>query len=204
MVILFVGLVVISFWVMDIQQNNLEVCETYWGEECFNFNTLKNMCYCESGNKLTTPEMIANHNELITKINKESSEEYWREKTKDWNEIRVSQRFSQEEWYKLLGKKLDNTVSSGAITRSDLELPEFQLQFFFAHKRINEGIHLLNSCQTKTEEKKLLATYFPMSYHQFDSHLINFDPEEALESGEYIFREPHHPLEKEYMESSIQ
>jgi hypothetical protein len=129
---------------------------------------------------------------------------YARARTKDWNEIRVSQRFSQEEWYKLLGKKLDNTVSSGAITRSDLELPEFQLQFFFAHKRINEGIHLLNSCQTKTEEKKLLATYFPMSYHQFDSHLINFDPEEALESGEYIFREPHHPLEKEYMESSIQ
>jgi|ETNmetMinimDraft_15_1059895.scaffolds.fasta_scaffold16397_4 hypothetical protein len=91
MVILFVGLVVISFWIMEIQQNNLEVCETYWGEECFNFNTLKNMCYCESGNKLTTPEMIANHNEIITKINKEASNEYWKNKTKDRDKINLSE-----------------------------------------------------------------------------------------------------------------
>lgn len=125
--------------------------------------------------------------------------EYKRARGKDWTEIFVPDRFNQDEWHALLGSKLDTIVSMESIVRSEKELPDFQFQMFEAHKRIVEGLSALEATKDKIERRAILNIYFPLAYHMFDRHLIGFDPDDdgIMDSGDWIRREPHHPLEKE-------
>ena len=117
-----------------------------------------------------------------------------------WEAINVPDKFTQDEWHKLVGKDLDGVVSFKKIVRdTEVELPEFQHQLFEAHKRIVEGLGKLEVTTDPTERRAILNIYFPLAWHPYDKHLIGLNPddENLLESGDWIRREPHHPLEKE-------
>ena len=118
---------------------------------------------------------------------------------KDWNDFDVWQRFTQDEWYAKAGKVLDAQILNMSVVRDRRDLPVYQHQMFHAHKRIAEGLQKLEDATSENEKAEIMGIYFPLAYHMFDHHLINFSPEQALDSGDYIFREPHHELEKEFL-----
>jgi hypothetical protein len=124
---------------------------------------------------------------------------------KDWNVLNVWEEFTQDEWYKIIGgAKLDGQLLNMAIVRSSTELPDFQFQMFEAHKRIAEGLSQWKGTTDPLERREILNRYFPLAYHSYDKHLIGFNPAEALESGDYIIREPHHALERKMLDEKIQ
>jgi|TARA_Y100000310_G_scaffold69524_1_gene65035 hypothetical protein len=49
--------------IAEVQNNNVKVCEKYWGVECSRYNLLEDICVCEDGEKETTKEMIDNYNQ---------------------------------------------------------------------------------------------------------------------------------------------
>jgi|TARA_R110001583_G_scaffold44423_2_gene140846 hypothetical protein len=120
---------------------------------------------------------------------------------KDWNVFNVWEKFTQDEWAEKVGDKLDGQILNLSVVRSDMEIPNYKAQMFFAHKRIAEGLSKLESCSDAQDREALLNEYFPLAYTAYDHHLIGFDAEEAMELGEYIPRKPHHPLEAENLAS---
>ena len=124
---------------------------------------------------------------------------------KDWNVFNVWEEFTQDEWYKLIGgAKLDGQLLNMAVVRSNTELPDFQFQMFEAHKRIAEGLSQWVGTTDPLERRVILNRYFPLAYHSYDKHLIGFNPEQALESGDYLIREPHHALERKLLANKTQ
>ena len=124
---------------------------------------------------------------------------------KDWNPFNVWEEFNQDEWANKFRKILDSQILNMTVTRNtEAELEDFKDQIFAAHKRIQVGLKALEVCVDENQRNQLLNTYFPLAYHQFDHHLINFDMEEAIESGDYLIRVPHHPLEKQMLDEKLQ
>lgn len=131
--------------------------------------------------------------------------EYTKARGKDWIEFCVPEAgISQEEWYKIIGKRLDKDLTFGTVVRLESELFDFSRQLLEGHKRIVEGLERIDGASSIEEKKYLLNIYFPLAYHPFDKHLIGFDPfdESLLEPGsEWMLRESHHPLETEFLNS---
>ena len=89
--VLLIGFLIIGVWAREIRVNNIHTCEKYWNEDCSGYNVQTKECSCESGVKKTTQEMIENYNQFVEDANKQASDEYWGEKTKDWNEINLTE-----------------------------------------------------------------------------------------------------------------
>ena len=89
--VLILGGFLIWFLADGIMEENIEVCESYWGESCERYDIMHQQCHCESGIMNTTKEMIDNYNQLIQKLNQEAKDDYWKNKTKAWNEINLTE-----------------------------------------------------------------------------------------------------------------
>lgn len=151
-----------------------------------------NSVFTKGWEKLAVPPFsVANKTEYTC--------EYAKGRRVGWDTISVPDRFTQDEWHKKMGKKLDEVVTMRSVVREQDHLPDFQYQLFATMKRIVEGLCQLKVTTDPQERQILLNTYFPLSYHDYDKHLIgvDVDDEELIESGEWVRREPHHSLEIE-------
>ncbi len=75
------GIVMFVITVMwDVNKSNINLCEDYWAEPCEKFGFMDKKCYCASGNRTTTQEMIDVRNQEIADFNKGINDAYFKEK----------------------------------------------------------------------------------------------------------------------------
>ncbi|MHA1476579.1 MAG: hypothetical protein ACTSPU_00115 [Promethearchaeota archaeon] len=70
--------------------NNIKTCEAYWGESCERFGFRDKKCYCETGNRTTTPEMIEERNHEIAEFNSAMNEQHYKEKYAGIGDLNIS------------------------------------------------------------------------------------------------------------------
>lgn len=95
MLLLLVLFAVFAAGAWDAYNNNVKVCEAYWGEPCERFGFMDKKCYCESGNRTTTKEMIDVRNQEIAEFNKGMNDAYFQEKYAGVEDIKL-ERFIVE------------------------------------------------------------------------------------------------------------
>lgn len=49
----------------NFHTKNIKICEIYWDDTCYSYNTQQDICLCERGDYKTTSEMIEQRNDII-------------------------------------------------------------------------------------------------------------------------------------------